>query len=182
MEQEAKQDIQQDVEPNTKPRRKWKRWMALLLLLIIGPTQYLNRNGFCYAEMKYLSERDLVGIVSFGKSFLRLSEEQKDNKWKEFDWCCSVQIETEERWLYEKKPPLYWMRLEFGLEHSVSMHRPRKGDSEYPYDYFLGTVDTCGNLQSVDKMGVTTEEYKQAIQRRKNYWLKKEQGNGNSNN
>lgn len=173
------QKIQQDIKPTTKPRRKWKRWAVLLLLLILGSTQYLNRNGFCYAEMKYLSERDFDGALSFGKSFLRLSEEEKDKKWKEYDGCCSVQIVTEEKkWRYTKKPLLYWMRLEFGITHSAIYYTPDHSDKEYPYDYYMGTVDACGTLLSADKTGATAEEYEKAVQANKDYWLKKEQEKG----
>lgn len=92
----------QDIEPKTTPRRKWKRWVALLLLLIIGPTQYLNHTGFCYAEMKYLSERDIVGRMSFGAEYLRMNDAQKDRRWKEYNGCCGAQVNIEDRWLYQK--------------------------------------------------------------------------------
>lgn len=49
----------------------------ILLLILIGIVQYLNFTGFCYADMRYLKEREIIDRFLFKERADTLTNEEK---------------------------------------------------------------------------------------------------------
>ena len=55
-----------------------KKWLWLIIpLAILLPVQFLNHTGFCYGEMRYLSEQELIDRFLFRKAGDDMGFEEK---------------------------------------------------------------------------------------------------------
>lgn len=76
--------------------KKWskKRWALVIFLTVMVPVQFLNNTGFCYSEMRYVPERELVDRFLFSRKWLDMTEAEKAQKiagmGEDYERCCRV--------------------------------------------------------------------------------------------
>lgn len=169
MKQEEKQSQE---EQNKQPPVKWKRWILLALLLVIGPTQFLNHTGFCYSEMRYLSERELVDRYLFGKKADTMTLEEKVEKTQEqggeYPNCCRLngQFFKDYEGFINNIFGNYVYEVE---EHFLQINPIEK---KYPYEVVYSSMNACGENRGLDKFSTTDDEknYKFNIKMIKQHW------------
>ncbi|MCL4676977.1 MAG: hypothetical protein KJ017_00105 [Alphaproteobacteria bacterium] len=133
------------------PKRRIGRVrMSLLLgLLLLMSTQYLNHTGFCYAEMKYLSERELMDRVLFGSNARSMTDNEKVDDLRartgaEYPDCCRV-----------SKFAFGWSRFtilfnsalgnyRYGFEYSYPADKAKTG-SEDLFQWYEHSINSCGS-------------------------------------
>lgn len=174
------QEDQEEIKP--APRRKWKRWVCLAVLLIIGPTQYLNHTGFCYAEMRYLNERELIDRFLFGDQADVMSYEDKvlfvAKKWNGANYpeCCVIDGEPFDLSYFSRimnKTFAAWYLYE--LKRYVPVIYNYK-TTRHPYENIVSALDACGSHITADstKIDIKKSEYENALERNRQYWTDKE--------
>ncbi len=146
-----------DVKPPNK-KRMIVRFVMNAALILLLTTQYLNHTGFCYAEMKYLSDREIVDNFLFGDQAKDLTFDQKvaltAEKYKggAYPDCCSFEGPYKGKVLH----PGYEYELSamlLGVQHNeILAYFPKEGVKKYlsektddPFRLSLFAVDQCGN-------------------------------------
>lgn len=173
-------DVEQSKTPE-KPRLKWKRWVLLGVFLVLGPTQYLNHTGFCYAEMRYLNERELVDRFLFGDKADSMSFEEKrvfmneQRDGAEYPNCCRFEGEVNERDLgfLEMDEESYWFQKTIlGLfMYKIKRDLPRNSKKDDLFTSMTSAMDQCGNgLWIIHLNEVTKEVYPEWLAYNAKYW------------
>lgn len=171
------------------PRRKWKRWVCLAALLIIGPTQYLNHTGFCYAEMRYLNERELVDRFLFKDKARHMTFDEKVAYMKEqrsgtdYPNCCRLfdvdrptldDLESDDldyrllRTILGKY--LYKVEI-YTNQAAYSARKLTPNSNVHPYKIHAVAVDQCGRTHwGLDSYDLTENVYRKKLMTSKEYW------------
>ena len=153
-------------------KRFKKRWVFLVLLLLIGSPIALGRVGFCFKENKWLSKREYVDRFLFGDNASLMSFDEKvqvmkDRDGSEYPNNCSRSLISH----------LFYGGLFSLTPYQIDCVHPRNSDhyhsseSENKYYYYsMYAVDSCG--KSHDFYGDTIKEklYKIQLKRNKEYW------------
>lgn len=158
------------------------RVILMLGLLLLMSTQYLNHTGFCYADMRYLTEKELTDRMLFGDESRTMSDEQKRDLLKERDGaeypdCCRV---------YKNR---------FGWSASETLFNSTLGNYRYGFDYYypaekakVGTGDqfkwqyystnSCGRNAYPDfGESLSQESYNASLSSNSRYWKELEDDN-----
>ncbi len=161
--------------------------IGMLLLTIFGVTQYLNHTGFCYAEKRYLSERELVDRYLFGEKADAMSFEEKVEAAKhrsyptgvgeiEYPACCKIDGEPfmlDELSRFANKTFIGKYLFEF--EGYIPIKRSNS-TTRHPYEYIISAVDSCGGVTGADStsIDVSKSSYENALERNRKYWKEME--------
>ena len=164
-------------------RLKWKRWLLLGIVLVLVPTQYLNHTGFCYAEMRYLNEREIVDRYLFGNKSDSMNFEEKRVFMKEqrdgaeYPNCCRFGGEVTEHDLGfmesdEGNYSLY--KTMWGLFlYTIKRYLPHKSEKSDLFTSMTSIVDQCGNgLWLIHLNEVTKKVYPEWLSYNAEYWKK----------
>ncbi|GEM_PF-2081995 len=177
------QDKSKSKNTQKKIRLKWKLWLLLGILIVLVPTQYLNHTGFCYAEMKYLNERELVDRYLFGDKADSMSLEEKQLFMKEqrdgaeYPDCCRFGGEVTEHDLgfMESDEDNYWLyKTIWGLFlYTIDRYLPHKSEKNDLFTSMTSIVDQCGNgLWLIHLDEVTKKVYPEWLAHNAEYWNK----------
>ena len=152
--------------------------MLLLALVLLIPTQYLNHTGFCYAEMKYLNEREIIDRLLFkDRAQQRTLEERvrtmKERNGAEYPYCCRAVRPTSSRFdLYDavhRSLGLYVLQVTIINPNEYYLAHPGRGRE--PYDARYISVNACGTF-APDEYGedITQKEYEDLLEANKDHW------------
>jgi len=168
-------------------KRFKKRWLFLVVLLILGATQYLNHTGFCYAEMRYLSERELVDRFLFGEKADVMSFDEKVEAAKnrgyptgvgeiEYPACCKIDGEPFMLDKFSKFTNKTFVgRYLFKFEGYIPIKRSNS-TTRHPYEYIISAVNSCGGVMGADStsIDVSKTSYENHLEMNKKYWKEME--------
>jgi len=136
-----------------------KRWLFLVLLLLIGSPMALDSSGFCFEEKRWLGKREVVDVMLFGKkaplmSFDEKVQVMKDRDGSEYPKNCRIT---------GIGSSLYSLRYEVDC---VGPHYSEKN----LYYYNMIFTNACG--KNLDSFGDTVKEklYKIVLKRNEKYW------------
>lgn len=151
-----------------------KTWLWVIFsILILYPPLVLTRSGFCYSEMRWLNERELVDRMLFGEKEFEMSFAEKvtfirEKNSGEYPNNCKINGEPFD--LSEGSKLINGLfGLMFYKVDCVYLKEDRKGE-ENPYYIEWVSVSSCG--QDVDSMGesITESSYQSYIRKNSNYW------------
>jgi len=157
-------------------KRFKKRWVLWAVLVVLGSTQYLNHTGFCYAEKRYLSERELVDRYLFGAKADVMSFEEKvsyvANRWNgaEYPACCKIDGEP---FMLDKfsrfTNKTFVGRYLFELERYIPVVETY---GRHPYENRITALDSCGKTMGADStsIDVSKASYENSLERNRKYW------------
>lgn len=158
-----------------------KKWLWIIVpLVILLPTQYLNHTGFCYSEMRYLNERELLDYFIFGSKATVMSEEEKKaivaQRWNGavYPDCCRI---TDEPFWLRSSPFRFWDKTLVGQYlYQVTYHAPDMrmlaNSSREPFMEYNSALNSCGTAVKGDSPSIDINEiaYKNALEQNKKYW------------
>lgn len=180
--------------------------MLLLALVLLIPTQYLNHTGFCYAEMKYLNEREIIDRFLFKENAKSLTLEEKKRVVKEkqngaeYPACCKLMGELDERdlgWLETDNENYFLEKTLFGLFlYEMVIYRPHSKNTmtsppyhfktveealaEFPYQESHLAVNACGHMYwGLLGGNLSQKGYDIRLDKNREYWRLWEQSNAN---
>lgn len=152
--------------------------MLLLALVLVIPTQYLNYTGFCYAEMKYLNEREIVDRLLFKDGALTMTFEgkvrtMKERNGAEYPYCCRAFRPTSRRVdlseIIDRSLGRYVLQVTIIRPNEYYLAHPGRGRE--PYDAKYISVNACGTY-APDAYGedITQKEYEDLLEANKDHW------------
>lgn len=152
--------------------------MLLLALVLLIPTQYLNHTGFCYDEMQYLNEREIIDRLLFKSGAETMTFDEKVKTMKErngavYPYCCRAVRPARGRFdLYEaihRSLGLYVLQVTIISPNEYHLAHPGRGRE--PYDARYIVTDACGTL-GLDEYGedFTQKEYEDLLEANKDHW------------
>lgn len=169
----------------TKKFSKKRLWIIIPLLLLF-PILFLNNTGFCYSEMKYLSERQLIDRYLFGRmgaegtdgeKITLLEQRNSDDRYldkiEEYPACCRVTGQVQRSSILDRV-----LNNSFGFFlYQLEMSSVRldigvlNGDSDPSYYKSYASINACG-LGSPYSYGSpeSEESYHFDIQRNLKHW------------
>ena len=157
------------------------RVIGLILFAVFCTVQYLNHTGFCYAEKKHLTERELVGRFLFGDKAASMTDEEKikseerrgilgNSDGKDYYHCCRI---YEDSGFYTESEHSI-MRFFGYYIWGISYKFVRKSQDEYQYESGFGTINACGkNSYILGTEYITKDKYDRAIANNKEYYWSK---------
>ena len=157
------------------------RVIGLILFAVFCTLQYLNHTGFCYAEKKYLTERELVDGFLFGDKAVSMTHEEKikdikkrgilgNSDGKDYHHCCRI---YEDSGFYTESEHSI-MRFFGHYILSIGYDFVRKSQNEYQYKSGSGTINACGkNSYILGAEYITKDQHDRAIANNKEYWSKR---------
>lgn len=152
--------------------------MLLLALVLLIPTQYLNHTGFCYDEMKYLNEREIIDRLLFksGAETMTFDEKVKTMKERngaEYPYCCravrpkSRRVDLSE--IIDRSLGRYVLQVTIIRPNEYYLAHPGRGRE--PFDAKYISVNACGTF-APDAYGedITQKEYEDLLEANKDHW------------
>jgi len=160
----------------------WHGFISLIgiaLFTIFGVTQYLNHTGFCYAENRYLSERELVDRALFKSRAGSMSFDEKVEAAKtrgyptgvgeiEYPACCRAYPDNDSIKIFG------YYRYQIGYYFAMTDEYAQNHEPNYPHKTGSLSVDTCGyNSRGNYSTTKSQNNYDSAIARNRKYWQEK---------
>lgn len=154
-----------------------KKTLAFFIgLPLLAYVQFFNFTGFCYSEMRYLSDLELTyaGIAFAASPPISAEDRQKAIKLENepYPFCCRLTGEPgwiDAEWLFLNK-------LVGNYRYAVNGYiaNPDKSDKTRPYYEVLSSVNACGKKAgyqtAIEIDAWTYETYTQGIRK---YWQEK---------
>ena len=152
-------------------------WL-LLLPLVISASLFLHHRhnlimkGYCLAEKRVLSERELLERYVLGPTWPKMTEEERQQKLssiEHFPHCCRIRgrpITLNER-------DMFWNAVFGEYIYGVEAIFPNiSGDDLSPYIEILASINACGTKMDSDryKMPIAEATYLSTINVNKLYW------------
>ena len=164
----------------------WLLIYFVIFILLILPVQYLNQTGFCYGEMRYLNEQELLDRHLFGKDADKmtmhaklsiLEERNKDPRrsYKLINYpdCCHVS----KNHMSTTPSDRFWQNFFGSYIYSLNIYLQRKKediasyDDNSPYYQTIYELHTCGiSSDEVGGITISKKEYESAIQSNHKHW------------
>lgn len=154
----------------------WKKRVLTIVLAAMVPVQFLNFTGFCYSEMRYLSDLELTyaGVTFPDETELSPEDRQRmiQREGEPFPFCCRV--DGEPSWIapevrfVDKLLGHYVYRV---VSYSPNPHTDAKDYQRYPYYVAYSSINACGKDKNYETgTSKTREVYEANIQQIKKFW------------
>lgn len=175
-------DVLEGLEKRMKHFLKKKKLILFsVLLLTLGAFQFLNFTGFCYADMRYFSDQELLDRALFGKEGPKMTYAEKlaatpNAKLKSslegpavYPDCCIVR-----RLRWDRH---FWRTFFQGYRVEIEIVLPRKTEPENtnPYKERTHYIKSCGT-KTVGSSGisVSADSYYSTLKHNRQFWKEKQ--------
>lgn len=131
-----------------------KKWILLsLILAFLLPIQFLNQTGFCYEEMKYLGEQDIIDRFLFNENQVNASYQDKVALLKKksgakYPECC--ELSKKPMWLddWEQYFNALWGHYLFGISYLYPEKSENNRKTIYVERFYA--VNACGHYKDTE--------------------------------